>query len=61
MEIVKDPYLGQLRDGVSELKRLVDGEPTDQSVTQAWAAFARVKGALGQLCPNHPEISTHFR
>jgi hypothetical protein len=61
MDIVKDPYLAQLRDGVGELKQLVDGEPNDQSVTQAWAAFSKVKEALGQLCPNHPEIPRHFR
>lgn len=61
MEIVRDPYLGQLRDAVGELKRLVDGEPNDQSVTQAWSAFDKVKEALGQLCPNHPQVSHHFR
>lgn len=61
MEIVKDPYLEQLRTAVSELKRLVDGEPNELVVTQAWASFAKAKEALGQLCPNHPAILQHFR
>jgi len=55
--IVKELYLGPLRDGVSELTRLEDGEPDDQVVKQTWAAFGRVKEALGQLCPDHPKIS----
>jgi hypothetical protein len=61
MQVAKDPYLDQLRSEVSELKRLVDGEPNDQVINQAWAAFARIKEALGQLSPNHPAIMQHFR
>jgi hypothetical protein len=35
LDIVREPYLRQLRTEVSELKRLVDGEPNEQVVTQA--------------------------
>jgi hypothetical protein len=56
MEIVKEPYLGQLRNEVAELKRLVDSEPNEMIVTRAWASFAKIKDALGHLCPNHPAI-----
>jgi hypothetical protein len=59
LEIVKDPYLGQLRTEISELKRLLDGEPNEIVVTKAWAAFDKIKDAMGQLCPNHPEILPH--
>lgn len=61
MEIVREPYLAQLRTEVSELKRLMDGEPNDQVVTQAWASFARIKEGLGHLAPNHPAILHHLR
>jgi hypothetical protein len=59
LQIVKEPYLGQLRTEVTELKRLVDGEPNEMVVTHAWASFAKIKEALSQLCPNHPEIMRH--
>jgi hypothetical protein len=59
MDIIKDPYLDRLRSAVSELKRLVDGEPTETSVTHAWASFDKIKDTLGHLCPNHPEILRH--
>jgi hypothetical protein len=59
MEIVKEPYLEQLRTEVTELKRLVEGEPNDLVVTRAWASFDKIKEALSQLCPNHPQILLH--
>lgn len=61
MEIVKEPYLERLRTEVSELKRLIDGEPNDLVVTQAWNSVGKIKEALGQLCPNHPAIMQHLR
>ena len=56
MEIVKEPYLAELREEVATLKTLVDGEPDILAVTHAWASFAKIKDALGALCPNHPAI-----
>jgi hypothetical protein len=59
MEIVKEPYLGQLRTEVAALKRLLDEEPNEIVVTQAWRSFAKIKDALKQLCPNHRAIWEH--
>jgi hypothetical protein len=61
MEIVKEPYLARLRTEASELKRLIDGEPNDLVVTQAWASVGKIKEALAQLCPNHPAVMQHLR
>ena len=61
MELVRDPYLERLRAEISELKRLVDGEPNEIVVTQAWTVFSRLKDALGHLCPNHPMVYPNFR
>jgi hypothetical protein len=44
---------------VAELKRLLDEEPNEMVVTQAWASFAKIKDALKQLCPNHRAIWEH--
>ncbi len=55
-QIEKVPHLSILRDEVNELKRLVDGEPNEQTITQAWNAFGKIKDALGELAPNHPFI-----
>ena len=55
-EIVKEPYLEKLRAEVTELKRLVDGEPTELTITYAWASFDKIKAALSRLSPNRPEI-----
>lgn len=60
MEIVKEPYLGQLRTEAAELKRLLDEEPNTIVVTQAWASFDKIKNALSQLCPNHSAIWQHL-
>ena len=60
MEIVKEPHLEQLRDAVSELKRIVDGEPNIQTVGQAWRTFEKVKEALASLSPNQPGLSLHL-
>ncbi len=59
MELVEVPYLDQLRTEVDELKRIVYGTPNDVSVTQAWASLDKVKEAISQLCPNHPQIMYH--
>jgi hypothetical protein len=56
MQIEKVPHLATLRDEVSQLKRLVDGEPDEQTITQAWNTFGKIKDALGELAPNHPLI-----
>jgi hypothetical protein len=56
MQIVKEPYLRQLRTEVTELKRLVDGEPDATVAALAWASLAKIKQTLGELCPNHPAI-----
>lgn len=61
MEIVKGPHLEQLRTDVSELKRLVDGEPNFKVVTDAWAMVTRIKQALAELCPNHHEVFHQLR
>lgn len=60
LEIVREPYLEQLRENVAELKRLADGNPNIIVVAQAWASFDKIKEALSQLCPNHPQIGLHF-
>jgi hypothetical protein len=59
MEIVKEPYLRQLRTEVAEFKKLLDGEPNEMIVTQSWVSFVKIKTALQALCPNHPAIWQH--
>ena len=59
MEIVREPYLALLRTEMAELKRLVDGEPDDIVITRAWTSLDKIKDALSQLCPNHPQILMH--
>jgi hypothetical protein len=56
MEIIKEPYLAQLRDEVTELQKIVNTEPDDLVVTRAWASVSKVIEALRELCPNHREI-----
>jgi hypothetical protein len=56
VQIDKEPHLETLRDQVNELKRLVDGEPNEQTITYTWNAFGKIKDALGSLAPNHPFI-----
>lgn len=59
IEIVKEPYLKQLRTEVTALKRVVDGEPDQISVARAWASLGKIQEALSELCPNHPHILQH--
>jgi hypothetical protein len=59
MDIVKVPHLATLRAQVEELKRLVDGEPNEQIITQAWIAFDKIEAELKNLAPNHPLIWAH--
>ena len=56
MEIVKKPYLAQLRNEVIGLQRILDAEPDDLGVTRAWAPVSKVIDTLKELCPNHPEV-----
>jgi hypothetical protein len=53
---VREPYLAQLRAEVTELKLLLDNDPNEIIVTRAWNSLAKIKNALGALCPNHPAI-----
>jgi len=59
MEIIREPYLAQLRSEVAELQEIVDIEPTDLTVTRTGATLSRVIDTLKELCPNHPEIWRH--
>lgn len=54
MDFVKEPHLDNLRKSVSELQRLVYGEPTDQSIVRTWNTLKGVKDALERHCPNYP-------
>jgi hypothetical protein len=56
MEIIKEPYLAQLRNEVTGLQMIVDTAPDELGVTRAWASVSKVIEALKKLCPNHPEI-----
>jgi hypothetical protein len=58
LEIVKQPYLDQLRAEVAVLKRVVEGEPDRVAVARAWASVGKIQEALRELCPNHPHICT---
>jgi hypothetical protein len=61
LEIVKEPYLKQLRTEAAILKRVVDGEPNQVAVARAWASLGKMTEALSELCPNHPHILQHHR
>ena len=61
LEIVKEPYLKQLRAEVAALKRIVDGEPDQIAVARAWASLGKITEALSELCPNHSHILQHHR
>jgi hypothetical protein len=56
LQIVKEPYLSQLRTEVATLKRVVDGEPDQIAVARAWASLGKITEALSELCPTHPHI-----
>jgi hypothetical protein len=56
LEIVKQPYLDQLRAEVALLKRVLEGEPDQVAVARAWASVGKIQEALRELCPNHPHI-----
>ena len=59
MQIEREPYLQKVRDAVRKLQRLVDGEPNEVSIGAAWRQFDKIKDALGDLAPNHPELRRH--
>ncbi len=61
LEIVKEPYLEQLRIEAAALKRFVDGEPDQIAVARAWASLGKITEALRELCPDHPHILEHRR
>ena len=56
LEIVREPYLGELRKEVAALKQIVDGKPNQLTVARAWVSLDKIKEALGELCPNHPQV-----
>jgi hypothetical protein len=60
LQLVKEPYLERLRAAVSEFKKVVDEEPDDAVIGHAWASFDKIKEALSQLSPNHPQIMMHL-
>jgi hypothetical protein len=59
LELVKDPHLAQLRAEVKRLQGIVDAEPSVAAVSGAWTSLDKIKMALSQLCPNHPEVWVH--
>ena len=61
VEIVKEPYLAQLRTEVAALKRVIDAEPDQIAVARAWALIGKITEGLSELCPNHPHIWLHQR
>jgi len=59
MDIVEEPHLGTLRNAVSKLKTLVDGDPGEMAAKHAWACVDKIQESLSQLYPNHPDILRH--
>jgi hypothetical protein len=59
MDIIKVPHLATLRAEIGELKQMVDGEPNEQIITQAWIVFDKIESGLKNLAPNHPLIWAH--
>ena len=55
VEIIKEPFLQQLRAEVAVLKRTLDAEP-DQVLARAWASLGKIQDALVELCPKHPHV-----
>jgi len=54
-------HLHELRVAVSELSRLVSGEPNDVAIGDAWRQVDKIKSALGNLTPNHPALRERLR
>jgi hypothetical protein len=42
MEIIKEPYLAQLRNEVTGLQRIADTTPDELGVTRVWASASKV-------------------
>ena len=61
LEIIKEPFLQQLRTEVAVLKRVVDAEPDQVAVARAWTALGKIQEALRELCPNHPQLWQYRR